>query len=49
MDKGTCQATVPGVARVRDDLVTKPPPLPGIYNNSKTLINVRSEMEYKLT
>jgi len=46
--QGTWQATVPGVARVRDNLVTKPPPPPGIYNG-KTLINLRLEMEYKLT
>ena len=34
MDRGAWQATVHGVARVRHDLVTKPPP-PGIEKHKK--------------
>ena len=35
MDRGAWQATVHGVARVGHDLVTKPPPPPGIMWNKR--------------
>ena len=38
MDRGVWQATVHGVARVGHDLLTKPPPPPCIYMQSKKMI-----------
>ena len=46
MDRGAWQATIHGVARVRHDLATKPPPNP---RNRKFLrLSVRKRKQYKL-
>ena len=44
MDRGTCQATVPGVARVRHDLATKPPPVKTGHPNEPLLSGLSSHV-----
>ena len=43
MDRGTWQATVHGVARVRHDLATKPPPPP--FKIKKKITSVGEKVE----
>ena len=44
MDRGTCQATVPGVARVRHELATKPPPVKTGHPNEPLLSGLSSHV-----
>ena len=43
MDRGACRATVPGVARVRHDSATKPPPVKTGHPN-EPLLGVDSQV-----
>ena len=45
MDRGARQATVPGAARVRHDLVTKsPPPPPTVIDQHRQLFVLHEEV-----